>query len=74
MAKTQIKNYTFKPGIGALDYAHPDACSLLSSNKTFIQKAVQDINDNLPSRVGGWLETKIIKKGAKIDRLVFSFS
>ena len=38
MAKTQIKNYTFKPGIGALDYAHPDACSLLSSNKTFIQK------------------------------------
>ena len=43
-------------------------------NKTFIQKAVQDINDHLPSRVVGWLETKIVKKGGKIDRLVFSFS
>lgn len=43
-------------------------------NKTFIQKAVRDINDNLPSRDVGWLETKTVKKGAKIDRLVFSFN
>jgi len=38
MAKTQIKNYVFKPGLGRLDNLFPDAYSLLSSNKTFIQK------------------------------------
>ena len=38
MAKTQIKNYVFKPGIGALDNRYSDAYSLLERNKTFIQK------------------------------------
>ena len=38
MAKTQIKNYVFKPGIGATGNLYPDAYSLLSNNKTFIQK------------------------------------
>ena len=38
MAKTQIKNYVFKPGIGALDNLYPNAYGLLESNKSFIQK------------------------------------
>jgi len=36
MAKKQIKNYVFKPGIGSNDYVYPDAYSLLSSNRDFI--------------------------------------
>src|SRR6056300_812622 len=38
MAKTQIRNYVFKPGLGALDNLYPNAYSLLESNKEFIQK------------------------------------
>jgi hypothetical protein len=38
MAKTQIKNYVFKPGIGANDNRYPNAYALLSANKEFIQK------------------------------------
>ena len=38
MAKTQIKNYVFKPGIGANDSRFPNAYGLISSNKSFIQK------------------------------------
>jgi len=38
MAKTQIKNYVFKPGIGATGNLYPNAYSLLNANKAFIQK------------------------------------
>jgi hypothetical protein len=38
MAKTQLKNYVFKPGIGANDNRFPNAYNLINSNKTFIQK------------------------------------
>ena len=38
MAKTQIKNYVFKPGIGANDNRYPNAHALLNANKEFIQK------------------------------------
>ena len=38
MAKTQIKNYVFKPGIGVNDNRYPNAYGLLSANKEFIQK------------------------------------
>ena len=38
MAKTQIKNYIFKPGIGVNDNSFPDAYSLITANKSFIQK------------------------------------
>ena len=38
MAKTQIKNYIFKPGIGSNDNLYSDAYSLLTSNKEFLQK------------------------------------
>jgi len=38
MAKTQIKNYTFKPGIGAKDNLFPDAFDLITSNIEFIKK------------------------------------
>ena len=38
MAKTQIKNYVFKPGLGATDNLYPNAYSLINANKSFIQK------------------------------------
>ena len=38
MAKKQISNYVFHPGIGVLDNNYPNAYSLLNSNKAFIQK------------------------------------
>ena len=38
MAKTQIKNYVFKPGLGVLDNRYPNAHGLITANKTFIQK------------------------------------
>ena len=38
MAKTQLKNYVFKPGLGAADNLYPNAYSLINANKTFIQK------------------------------------
>lgn len=38
MAKTQIKNYSFKPGIGANDNLFPDAYSLIERNREFIKK------------------------------------
>ena len=37
MAKTQIKNYVFKPGVGATDNVFPNAYNLLDANKSFIQ-------------------------------------
>ena len=40
MAKTQIKNYVFKPGMGGLENLYPNAYSLLTSNKSFLQKEV----------------------------------
>ena len=57
MAKTQIKNYVFKPGIGRLDNLFPDAYSLLERNKTFIQKEANafiqnKINTGQPGYVG----------------------
>ena len=49
MAKTQIKNYVFKPGIGANDSRFPNAYGLISSNKSFIQK---EMSAFIANRVG----------------------
>ena len=38
MAKQQIKNYVFKPGMSATGYTYPNAYSLLYGNKYYIQK------------------------------------
>jgi len=38
MAKTQIKNYVFKPGMSATGYVYPNAYALLYGNKYYIQK------------------------------------
>ena len=38
MAKKQLKDYVFRPGVGATSYVSPDGYSLLNSNKEFIQK------------------------------------
>jgi hypothetical protein len=56
MAKTQIKTYVFKPGIGAADNLYPDAYSLLSSNKAFIQKeATAWIQDQVDADASGFV-------------------
>lgn len=56
MAKTQIKNYVFKPGIGANDNRFPNAYSLLSANKTFIQKeATAWIQDQVDAGTAGFV-------------------
>jgi hypothetical protein len=56
MAKTQIKNYVFKPGIGAADNLYPNAYDLLSSNKEFIQKEANAwIQDQIDAGVSGFV-------------------
>ena len=56
MAKTQIKNYVFKPGIGATEYVYPNAYSLLSANKSFIQKeATAWIADQVTAGAAGFV-------------------
>jgi len=56
MAKTQIKNYVFKPGIGAADNLYPNAYSLLLSNKAFIQKeATAWIQDQIDANAVGFV-------------------
>jgi hypothetical protein len=48
MAKTQIKNYVFKPGLGVNGNLHPNAYTLLSENKAFIQaEATEFINQEI---------------------------
>jgi len=37
MAKQQIKNYVFKPGMSAVAYAYPNSYGLLYSNKKYLQ-------------------------------------
>ena len=37
MAKTQIKDYVFKPGISRLANLYPNGYSLLNSNKAYLQ-------------------------------------
>ena len=56
MAKTQIKNYVFKPGIGVNDNRYPNAYNLLSANKTFIQKeATAWIQDQIDAGAAGFI-------------------
>ena len=48
MAKRQIKNYVFTPGIGALDYVYPDAYNLLLANRDFLlSESVAYINQEI---------------------------
>ena len=48
MAKRQIKNYVFSPGIGALDYVYPDAYNLLLANRDFLlSESVAYINQEI---------------------------
>ena len=37
MAKQQIKDYIFKPGISATAYVYPNGYNLLNSNKAYLQ-------------------------------------
>ena len=48
MAKTQLKNYVFKPGIGALGNVNPSAYDLLLRNKDFlIAESIEYINQEI---------------------------
>ena len=56
MAKTQIKNYVFKPGLGVNDNLYPNAYSLINANKTFIQKeATAWIQAQIDASVPGFI-------------------
>jgi len=56
MAKTQLKNYVFKPGLGATDNKYPDAYSLLQQNKSFIQKeSAAWIQDQIDAGAAGFI-------------------
>ena len=56
MAKTQIKNYVFKPGIGVNDNRYPNAYGLLNANKAFIQKeATAWIQDQVDAGTPGFV-------------------
>jgi hypothetical protein len=56
MAKTQIKNYVFKPGLGATGNLYPNAYSLLSANKSFVQKeATAWIADQVTAAATGFV-------------------
>ena len=57
MAKTQIKDYVFTPGIGAKDNLFPNAYSFLNANKTFIQKeATAWIADQVAAGAPGFVD------------------
>ena len=48
MAKTQIKNYVFEPGLGIADNQYPNAYDLLNRNKNFlIAEATAYINQEI---------------------------
>ena len=51
MAKTQIKNYVFKPGLGATGSLYPNAYSLINANKSFIQKEAAKENQSLRQEI-----------------------
>lgn len=53
MAKKQLKNYIFEPGISKDDNLYPRAVALLSANKTFLQQqVVAYINYQIANNVG----------------------
>ncbi len=53
MAKKQLKNYVFEPGISKNDNLYPKAVALLSANKSFLlAQVVAYINDQIANNVG----------------------
>ena len=68
MAKTQIKNYVFKPGIGALDYVYPNAYNLLSRNKSFLlAESIDYINTEIDDAVKCQRDIGYIIDGLRFD-------
>ena len=68
MAKNQIKNYVFKPGIGANDNSYPNAHAILSANKEFIQReATAHINQEVIDAVKCQRDIGYILDGAYYD-------
>lgn len=53
MAKKQLKNYIFEPGISKNDNLYPRAVALLSANKSFLQQqVVAFINNQIANNIG----------------------
>ena len=52
MAKKQLKNYIFEPGISKNDNLYPRAVALLAANKSFLQaQVVAFINDQIANNI-----------------------
>jgi len=56
MAKKQLKNYVFEPGISKNDNLYPKAVALLSANKAFLQaQVVSFINNQIANNVAPYV-------------------
>jgi len=57
MAKKQIKQYVFEPGVGKDDNLFPNAVALLTANKAFLQaQVVAFINDQIANDVAPYVD------------------
>ena len=56
MAKKQIKNYVFEPGISKNSNLYPNAVALLIANKAFLQaQVVAFINDRIANNIAPYV-------------------
>jgi hypothetical protein len=71
MAKTQIKNYVFKPGVGADDSYYPNAHSLLERNKDFLlSESIAYINQEIEDATKCKRDIGYIVDGAQWDMVL----
>ena len=68
MAKTQIHNYVFKPGIGLLDNLYPNAWNLLTKNKNFLLSEYKEyLNTQIADAEINRRDVGLIIDGAAFD-------
>jgi hypothetical protein len=71
MAKKQIRNYVFKPGIGANDYVYPEAWSLINQNRDFIlSEATAYINKEVNDATKCQRDIDYIIEGVSYDAVL----
>lgn len=78
MAKSLVKNYVFNPGVGLDDNLRPNATTLITNNKIFLQKEIVAYIQNLidagdPDYVGYTYDSAKCERDAEyvIDALIF---
>ena len=78
MAKTQVKEYIFKPGLGLLDNLYPEAVSVITDNKEFIQYEAtafiqNQVDTGVPGYVGYTFNTEKCRRdvGYVVDAYIF---